>query len=163
MSPKLTSTNNIVSILLPAIEQALIHALEPSKGHEYQELYEMMAYHMGWLNEEGEPIPRGKRVRPLLLLLTTAASRGRWENALSAAAAVELIHNFSLIHDDIEDQSETRRGRLALWVKWGIPQAINTGDAMFILAHLSMVNLAQSLTPSITIEASRILQETCLQ
>ena len=157
------SDTKIVSLLLPAIEQSMAQAIELSNGTGCQELYEMMAYHMGWADNGNASIARGKRVRPLLLLLTTAASGGSWENALPAATAVELIHNFSLIHDDIEDRSRTRRGRLTLWVKWGIPQAINTGDAMLILAHLSMGNLAHSMPPSTTLEAIRILHETCLQ
>jgi geranylgeranyl diphosphate synthase type I len=73
-----------------------------------------------------------------------------------------LIHNFSLIHDDIEDNSPLRRGRPTVWKLWGIPQAINTGDAMFTLAHLALLRLEETTTKVITLEAARILVTTCL-
>jgi geranylgeranyl diphosphate synthase type I len=95
-------------------------------------------------------------------LLASQAAGGEWERALPAAAAVELVHNFSLIHDDIEDNSPLRRGRPTLWKLWGIPQAINAGDAMFTLAHLSMLRLQETTSAEITLQASRILHETCL-
>jgi geranylgeranyl diphosphate synthase type I len=90
-------------------------------------------------------------------------SGGKWENSLPAAAAVELVHNFSLIHDDIEDNSHLRRGRPTVWTKWGIPQAINTGDAMFTLAHLTILGLESTCSKAITLKAAAILQETCLE
>jgi geranylgeranyl diphosphate synthase type I len=76
---------------------------------------------------------------------------------------VELIHNFSLLHDDIEDNSPMRRGRPAVWTQWGIPQAINTGDSMFSLAHLAMHRLAKTTNAEITLQAAHILENTCLQ
>ncbi len=122
----------------------------------------MLAYHMGW-RTDGEPVVvGGKRIRPLLVLLVCTAAGGDWSLALPGAAAVELIHNFSLIHDDIEDRSPLRRGRPTVWKKWGVPQAINTGDAMFALAHLEAIHLAETVNPSIGIQAVEILQSTCL-
>jgi geranylgeranyl diphosphate synthase type I len=67
-----------------------------------------------------------------------------------------------LIHDDIEDRSPLRRGRMTVWKKWGIPQAINTGDAMYALAHLEAVRLAKTTSPMIGLSAVEILQSTCL-
>jgi geranylgeranyl diphosphate synthase type I len=122
----------------------------------------MMAYHLGWEGEKAGPEATGKRIRPLLVLLTCSAAGGNWKQALPAAAAVELIHNFSLLHDDIEDRSPLRRGRPTVWVEWGIPQAINTGDAMFSLAHLVLLNLKKELSQSITLDSAEILQQTCL-
>ncbi len=121
-----------------------------------------MAFHLGWIGEGACPSATGKRIRPILVLLTTQAAGGDWQNALPAAAAVELIHNFSLIHDDIEDNSTLRRGRPTLWMKWGIPLAINTGDAMFTLAHLAMLDIEKTKNHHITLEAVNILQTTCL-
>jgi geranylgeranyl diphosphate synthase type I len=123
----------------------------------------MLAYHLGWEGEGAGPQARGKRIRPLLLLLTSAAAGGNWQCALPAAASVELVHNFSLIHDDIEDNSPIRHGRPTVWSYWGVPQAINTGDAMFSLANLVILDLEKTASPKIALNAARVLQETCLQ
>lgn len=123
----------------------------------------MLAYHMGWINEEGGPSSGGKRIRPLLVLLTTGAAGGDWQSALPAASAVELLHNFSLIHDDIEDHSPLRRGRPTVWVRWGIPHAINCGDTMFTLANLAALNLLETCTMPTTLRVAQALQETCLE
>jgi geranylgeranyl diphosphate synthase type I len=124
--------------MLKAIEEDLKVATTLPKAEFSQQLKAMIDHHMGWL--EGQQ-PSGKRIRPLLTLLTCHATGGRWQNALPAASSVELIHNFSLVHDDIEDDSETRRGRPTVWKLWGMPQAINTGDAMFALARSSTKRL----------------------
>lgn len=123
----------------------------------------MMCYHLGWEGENAGPTATGKRIRPILVLLTTAASGGSWQRALPAAAAIELAHNYSLIHDDIEDNSDIRRGRPTVWKRWGIAQAINTGDAMFSLAHLALLDLRETTIPEIALEAAAIFQTTCLQ
>jgi geranylgeranyl diphosphate synthase, type I len=122
----------------------------------------MLAYHLGWEGEGAGAEARGKRIRPLLVLLTAAAAGGDWERALPAAAAVELVHNFSLVHDDIQDNSPIRRGRPTVWKQWGIPQAINSGDAMLTLAHLVLLRLAETSSPDIALQAARILQTACL-
>lgn len=149
--------------MLPAIEAELQLAARSGEQAEYHELYDMIAYHMGWEGEGAGPEARGKRIRPLLVTLTSAACGGNWWTALPAAAAVELIHNFSLIHDDIEDNSPMRRGRPTVWSKWGIPQAINVGDAMFTLAHLEMLRLGKTAEPVVALQAAVLLQETCLK
>jgi geranylgeranyl diphosphate synthase type I len=74
----------------------------------------------------------GKRVRPAITFLASECVGGRREEATGAAAAVELLHNMTLVHDDIEDQSELRRGKPCIHVTYGIPAAINVGDAMLI-------------------------------
>lgn len=145
-------------MMLSAIEEELHCVVDNAGISQPGGLYPMMAYHMGW---EGTSVA-GKRIRPLLLLLTTSAAGGTWENALPAAAAVELIHNFSLIHDDIEDNSPLRRGRPTVWNRWGIPLAINAGDAMFSLAHLSILRLQENIDCDLVLKASQILQDTCL-
>ncbi|MBF8267950.1 MAG: putative polyprenyl synthetase, partial [Dehalococcoidia bacterium] len=86
-------------------------------------LYRMMAYHMGWLDEHGAAVEAsgagGKRLRPILCLLSCEALGGDYKAALPAAAAVELAHNFSLIHDDIQDGSPERHHRPTVWLVWG--------------------------------------------
>jgi len=103
--------------------------------------YEMLHYHRGWADGSLRPITlaAGKRIRPLLCLMSCAAVGGDPTSALPAAAAVEILHNFSLVHDDIQDGDETRRHRPTLWALWGVPQAINVGDGMFALAYASLV------------------------
>ena len=76
--------------------------------------HEMLTYHMGWTGAVGNKQPTGKRIRPFILLLVTAAAGHEWMPSVPAAAAVEIVHNFSLIHDDIEDNSTERRGRLSV-------------------------------------------------
>jgi len=89
-----------------AVEQDLERALAPLSREDAHPIREMIAYHLGWKAEGAQ----GKRIRPIFTLLCCGASGGNWEDALPAASAVEWIHNFSLIHDDIQDQSATRRG-----------------------------------------------------
>ena len=150
-------------LMLPAIEEHLHRAVDRAGGPGLEELHTMLAYHLGWEGEAAGERARGKRIRPLLLLLSCAASGGSWPEALPAAAAVELVHNFSLIHDDIEDNSDLRRGRPTVWKKWGVAQAINAGDAMFTLAHLALLDLESPTLASIRLAAARLLQSTCLR
>jgi geranylgeranyl diphosphate synthase type I len=149
--------------LLDAIEKELLTSIIEHDDVELKQYYSMLTYHLGWEGEGAGPETRGKRIRPLLVLLTCAASGGNWQDALPAAAAVELIHNFSLIHDDIQDNSPIRRGRDTVWKRWGVAQAINAGDAMFTLAHLSLLHLEKTTSPTITIKAAVALQQACLQ
>ena len=151
-----------VATFLPAIEEELRQAILQSNGPTLEEYRTMLAYHLGWEGEGVGPETRGKRVRPTIVLLTCAAAGGEWQHALPAAAAVELVHNFSLIHDDIQDNSPLRRGRPTVWKRWGIAQAINAGDAMFTLAHISLLRLEGTALPGIAIQAARILQLACL-
>jgi geranylgeranyl diphosphate synthase, type I len=106
---------------------------------------------------------QGKRIRPLLVLLSAEAAGGPWRKALPSAAAVELLHNFSLVHDDIQDQSPLRRSRPTVWVKWGIAQAINAGDVLFTLSFLSLQRLLDALPSEDVLLSSRLLQQTCLR
>ncbi len=131
-----------------AVEAAMRGLLE-APSPEVEPLYGLMRYHLGWADERLQPAeaPHGKRVRPLTCLLSCQAVGGAWRAAVPLAAGLELIHNFSLIHDDIEDSSPTRRHRPTVWARWGVPQAINTGDAMFSLARVAVHALAAGGTP----------------
>jgi geranylgeranyl diphosphate synthase type I len=99
-----------------------------------------MRYHLGWIDENGRPRDgtSGKALRPVLCLMACEATCGRYEPALPVAAALELVHNFSLIHDDIQDDDRERRHRPTVWSIWGKPQAINAGTAMRILANAAL-------------------------
>ena len=125
----------------------------------------MMHYHMGWVDADMQPISiyAGKQIRPLMCMLACAAAGGDWQQAVPAAAAIEALHNFSLIHDDIEDDSPTRRSRATVWKLWGVAQAINAGDSMFAVAHLAMNRLIKRGVPAdIVVQALRRFDETCL-
>lgn len=128
--------------------------------------YLMLTYHMGWVDADNQALPAGqggKRIRPLLTLLACAAAGGEAEAALPVAAGIELLHNFSLLHDDIQDNSPLRRGRPTVWKLWGAPQAINAGDALFTLAHLAVLELGvRGLPAPVVLEVLRDFDRTCL-
>lgn len=81
----------------------------------------------------------GKRLRPVLCLTVCKTLGGNVEDALPFAASIEIIHNFTLVHDDIEDRDELRRGSPSVWKKYGIPRAINIGDGMIFKAYECMI------------------------
>ena len=83
----------------------------------------------------------GKRIRPVLLLLTVDAFGGGVEEAMPAALAVEVFHNFTLLHDDIMDNAAVRRGKPSVFAKWGENVAILSGDAMLITAYKYLAQL----------------------
>jgi geranylgeranyl diphosphate synthase, type I len=134
-------------------------------------------YHLGWRDRDLTPTAAhpGKLLRPTLVLLAAELGVGRQganapgrraaaERALPAAVCVELIHNFSLIHDDIEDGDAERRHRPTLWKIWGMPQAINTGDGLFAMARSSLWRLADSGTEARTIvRLAELVDRTCLE
>jgi geranylgeranyl diphosphate synthase type I len=125
----------------------------------------MLRYPLGWVNADGSANhqPTGKRIRPILLLLSTEAAGGDWTAALPAAAAVELLHNFSLIHDDIQDDSPTRHGRPTVWTVWGRANAINAGDAMFALSYRALEGLAARMPAEIVLNVYQIFTQTNLE
>ncbi len=148
---------------LPVLEQALQKEIVPPDPRLSLH-YDIMAYHLGWRDARLRPAhaPTGKRVRPLLCLLACEAVGGTVTEALPAAVAVELLHNFSLIHDDIEDNSPTRRHRPTVWKLWGIPQAINVGDGMFTLARRALHILAEHHPADRVLRAFRIFDDACV-
>ena len=121
-----------------------------------QPFYGMMLYHLG-LSAAPDGPGGGKRMRPLMCVLVYEALAGDPQAVLPAAAALELLHNFTLIHDDIEDQDPTRHHRPTVWSVWGVPQAINTGDGMYAASRLAVQRLRDRSFP-----ADRILDFACL-
>jgi len=122
-----------------------------------QRLAAMLDYHFGWRDEQLDllsvPAPAGKKLRPALVLLVCQAVTGEINApARNAAAAVELIHNFSLVHDDIQDRSQLRRHRPTVWSVWGMPQGINAGDALFALAQVVVLRDGSSLASGMAAE-----------
>ncbi len=159
----MTAYKRYFDAYLPILEEGLQQAIavpDPRVALHY----EMMAYHLGWRDEHLRPARAnaGKRVRPMLCLLACEAVGGRVEDALPAAVAVELLHNFSLIHDDIEDNSPTRRHRPTVWKLWGVPQAINVGDAMFTLARRALHDLTDHHPARRVLAAFRLFDDACV-
>ncbi len=148
--------------MLPALEAELQRQVRRIDQDRVGAFHEMLKYHMGWTGQETHATATGKRVRPLLLLLVASALGKEWVSCLPGAAAVEIVHNFSLVHDDIQDNSPTRRGRPALWAKYGMPMAINAGDALLTIAHLAMLDLKAAFRSDIVLRCAAILQQACL-
>jgi geranylgeranyl diphosphate synthase type I len=136
------------------IMRLLDNSAAPTAG-----LFEMMRYHLG-LDGSGAS---GKRMRPLLGLLAYASIAGDYRAALPGAAAVELGHNFSLVHDDIEDGDRERRHRPTLWALHGIPQAINAGDMLFTLSRKALHRLTDlGFSDAKVLRLMRLHDDTCL-
>lgn len=153
---------SLIASLLPTIEGELQRQIARLDEPRTRPFHEMLTYHMGWTGEGSGPEAQGKRIRPLLVLLTTASCGADWKSALPAAAAVELVHNFSLVHDDIQDNSDKRRGRRTVWKVWGMPQGINAGDALFVLSNLALLDLVPAHPAETVVKAAAILHATCL-
>ncbi|MFE4053473.1 polyprenyl synthetase family protein [Streptomyces sp. YIM B13518] len=108
------------------------------------------AYHFGWIDAHGRPADGdgGKAVRPALAVLSAEVTGAAPETGVPGAVAVELVHNFSLLHDDLMDGDEQRRHRDTVWKVHGPAQAILVGDALFALANEVLLELG-------TVEAGR--------
>jgi len=101
----------------------------------------------------------GKKIRPILTVLSGLAVGGKLDNLLAPAAAVELLHNFSLVHDDIMDDDDTRRGQETVHVKWDVGTAILTGDGLLGLAYRKLLS-----TPNIkSLEIARLFTDAMLE
>ena len=131
-------TVNLISDLRKNFEMYFQGTVLENCPSEILGLRDSVAYQFGW---DGSASVSGKRLRPLFLILTYAALGGKPEDAFQAASALEIFHNFTLIHDDIQDHGETRHGHPALWTKVGVPLAINIGDYLAALSQHLMGNL----------------------
>ena len=155
-----TAVTALQLTLVEAIDAEMRGALDYGSPRANQ--HQVMAwYQMGWVDCGERPASNGKAIRPLLTLLSTIATEGAWPQALPFAAAVELVHNFSLVHDDIQDGGLERRGRPSVWAKWGKAQAINVGDALFASAHEAALR-DTGLVPEQRIRAAQTLIGACV-
>ncbi|MEO3786400.1 polyprenyl synthetase family protein [Actinocorallia sp. B10E7] len=124
-------------------------ALREAVGSLPETVRLIAGYHRGWWDAEGRPADSGgEAFRPTLALLAARAVGGRAEDAVPAAVAVELIHDFSLLHDDVMDSGGTRRRRPAAWRVFGTGRAILAGDVLLALALK---------TPAATGDPARVL------
>ncbi|MEU4350655.1 family 2 encapsulin nanocompartment cargo protein polyprenyl transferase [Streptomyces sp. NPDC023838] len=120
-------------------------------------------YHFGWEHADGTPAAgqAGKAIRPALVLAATAALGGDPEHALRAAAAVELVHNFTLLHDDVIDEDATRRHRPTAWTVFGTPDAIIVGDALLALALRLLAEDGHPAAPAASARLAACVIELC--
>jgi len=112
-------------------------------------LFQMLRYQLGYIDGDGQQRQSfaGKGLRPTLCLLAAEAIAGEYRQAVPGAVALELVHNFSLIHDDIQDDDRKRHHRPTVWVIWGKPQAINAGTAMRVIANLALLRCVEHSAP----------------
>lgn len=149
--------------LFSLLEQEIDAALKNLEGTAPL-MMRMARYHMGLTDATGAPLDdqmrlavQGKRIRPLVAMRAAEAVGGTAEEAAPIAAAIELLHNFTLIHDDIQDRSPNRRHRPTVWRVWGNAQAINAGDALFAAAQLAVLRTNQS--PTFTSSVIRLIEK----
>ena len=180
LGKKALQSTNIAAVLdryRASIEEAMretltasAHATTHAAATEalLSSLYGQIEYHLGWRDATfaSSVGHGGKLLRPTLTLLAAELAGGAQavERAMPGAVAIELIHNFSLIHDDIEDGDEVRHHRATLWRLWGQAQAINTGDALFSLARLRLLGLARrGVDPALTLRLAEQVDTVCLE
>jgi geranylgeranyl diphosphate synthase, type I len=157
-----------MSLQAPMMHQPIQEAMRAAFPHVEERVarfYAMQQYHLGWRDAQlaSAEVDPGKLLRPYLVLLGCQAVDGRVEQALPLAAGIQLVHNFTLIHDDIQDVSPLRRGRPTLWSLWGLAHGITAGDSMFALAHLAVHRLRTVGVPAaVVLEVLQRLDETIL-
>jgi geranylgeranyl diphosphate synthase type I len=157
----LATTNNLPGRYASDLKRTIKEALKIAPPF----IQGVISYHFGWVDQNFQPanFETGKILRPTLCLLVFEALTGGYEAALPAAAAIEMIHNFSLIHDDIEDSDLERRGRPTAWAIWGKPLAINIGDYLYTLAFKCLYQLDTArFAPETIFSVLRLVNEACL-
>ncbi|MFJ1704584.1 family 2 encapsulin nanocompartment cargo protein polyprenyl transferase [Kitasatospora sp. NPDC088346] len=128
---------NEAAEVLARAKVAVDPALRAAVGTLPESMRLVAGYHLGWWEADGTPATTtgsGKAIRPALVLAATQAVGGGPDPAVRAAAAVEMVHNFTLLHDDVIDRDQTRRHRPTAWRVFGTTEAILAGDAMHSLA-----------------------------
>ena len=147
-----TATRPVAEVL--AWSKSLVDpALRAVAGRLPDAMRRIAGYHFGWWDAEGEPVSSdsGKALRPALVLLSAEAAGGDPAEAVASAVAVELVHNFSLLHDDVMDGDTTRRHRPTAWTVFGTGAAVLAGDALLTLAY-----------EELTAEGARLLSQGVL-
>lgn len=153
-------------ILYQRYQHALEEELRETFVNQEGLLYNMLVFQLGWKDEHGTPqsTGSGERYHASLCLLACESLLAEYEPALPAGAAVELVHNFSLIHEDVHSGSPSRGLRPSIWWIWGPGQAINAGDGMHALARLALMRLeARGVNGAKILEAMRLLDQACLR
>ncbi len=147
------------------VEDELSRSMPVSEGTDP---YSLLRYHLGWANADGTsagtPVSQGKALRPTLCMFACEALDQDPVRALPAAAALELIHNFSLVHDDIQDQDLERRHQSTVWSLWGVPKALVAGNALQSVGDVTLLGTAKyGAPPDTALRISQILTESYLE
>ncbi|MDQ3328824.1 MAG: polyprenyl synthetase family protein, partial [Chloroflexota bacterium] len=149
---------------MPLVRDEMLAVLATVAGGP-EGFYAAMRYAVGLADEQLRAAEQGggKLLRPRLVVLSCVAAGGDFARAIPVAAAVELLHNFTLVHDDIQDNSPQRRHRPALWNLMGTPLAINAGDAMYASSHLVLSSLARrGGDPALVLHALEEFDQTAI-
>ena len=126
-------------------------------------LYFTHKYFLGWVDQNGNPSESsGKAFRPSIMMLINESLEGSDKNILPIAMSIELFHNFSLIHDDIEDRDEFRRNRETVWKIWGEEVGIISGNSMHALASKALDSV-QTNNDFKLLELRKLVNETCIE
>ena len=153
--------------MLVRYRDIIVSTLRERLSQDFLPVYDMLRYCMGWSDKDGNPVngAMGKSLRPSLCLFACEAVGGQIRHALPAAASLELIHNFSLIHDEIEDFDETRHHRPTLWTLWGINKALVAGNVLRIVADRSMemMKINEGKDAARVVKGVELLTEACLE
>lgn len=153
--------------MLVRYRDIIVTTLKKRLSQDFLPVYDMLRYCMGWSDKDGNPVDgaMGKSLRPSLCLFACEAVGGQIRHALPAAASLELIHNFSLIHDEIEDFDETRHHRPTLWTLWGINKALVAGNVLRIVADRSMemMKIDEGKDAERVVKGVELLTEACLE
>ncbi len=150
-------TQGILEAYRGEIEGGLSHELRGDAP-----LRSLLRYHIGLEDEHGMPTSAtGKLLRPSLVLFVAEQLGASLEAALPSAVGIELIHGFSLIHDDIQDRDRIRRGRPAVWTICGIEQAINAGDLMHTLAISAALGSSPSAADCLIRATQEMIEGQC--
>ena len=155
-----TTTEREVTALQYRYRAEVTDQLRQAVPHDVGGLYSLLRYHLGWEEVDGRAAPDsgGKALRPILCLMACDLAGGDSRRALPMAAALELVHNFSLLHDDIQDGDVERHHRPTVWSVWGVPKALDAGNAMRVLADRALLALSETvISPSCLLAASRTL------
>lgn len=140
------------------VDHALRGLIAPPGGDEpIPNLDDALAYALGLDDASANP---GKRIRPLLCLLVCEALGGDGRAAMPFATAIELMHNFCLVHDDIEDGDEWRRGRPAVWKRYGLAHAINSGDYLFTKVFAALLSGGNAVSPEKGVRFFELMSST---
>ena len=156
------STQEILSRNRVAVDIELKDILSERTGI----LYDMINYQFGWTNEEHPTgfVQEDDRLRSNLCIAVCEAICGNFEKSVSGAAAIELIHNFTLVHDDVQEGRLGEESAPTLWWRWGPAQAINAGDGLHTLGRLALLRLNnQSINSAVTMQAMGIVDNASLR
>ncbi|MBS95702.1 MAG: polyprenyl synthetase family protein [SAR202 cluster bacterium] len=142
------------------VDQGLFDCIGPFSN----ELKKTMGYHLGFNDQDGNLLDKrsaGKSLRPTLSLLVCESLTSDYLPVLYSALAIELIHNFSLIHDDIQDRDTERRHQKTVWTLWGEPRALWIGNTMRSLADSTQSNI--ELDSTIMLKAAELLSQASME